>query len=104
MRAVFLEDIIDIQELINYVDNYTEESLRHLAEDINVVRDVYLENNEFMETIRNLNKRRDWIRRNEGKDNGYELNVIRVNNIDTGGYFYINNEGYKYPKYVGIEV
>lgn len=104
MKAVFIGDILDIKELYHYIGGYTEESVKYLEEDIKVIKEVHLEEEEYKETQRNLNQRRDWIKRNEGKNMGDVTHVIQVNNIDTEEKFFVNNEGYKHPKYVGIEV
>ncbi|WP_026673629.1 hypothetical protein [Alkalihalobacterium bogoriense] len=102
MRAIFGRKIGDLTEL----EELTEQAIKsgQQGQSYCVIKEVLLGDDEFHSFANDFFDDQPWITEEDGGvSESREVRCIRVINQDTGEKILVNNEGYTYARYVGIE-
>lgn len=103
-NVVFKRKVENIHSLESNIGNMTKREVQEEQETVVVVKEIKMENIEYVEFAAELLRDREWIKKEDsGKIEGYDK-VIRVINTTRNQSLYIKGEGYNYPRYVGQEV
>jgi hypothetical protein len=103
MKALFGRKVCDLVELKELTHQAIKEGKK--GRPYIITREVILKDEEFRVFAQDFFKDQPWITIEDGgiNQNG-EVRCIRVINIDTGEKILVNNEGYSYGRYVGLEL
>lgn len=102
MRAIFGRKVSDLNELKELTEQAKKS--RQQGQSYIVIKELLLENDDFHSFTNNFFNDQPWITEEDGGVNeNREVRCIRVINQDTGEKILVNNEGYTYARYVGIE-
>jgi hypothetical protein len=103
MKALFARKVCDLAELKELTHQAIKEGKK--GQPYTITREVILKDSDFRDFARDFLRDQSWITIEDGgiNQNG-EVRCIRVVNIDTGEKILLNNEGYSYGRYVGLEL
>ncbi len=103
MKALFGRKICDLEELKELTHRAIKEGQKGYA--YTITREVILRDEDFRDFANDFLKDQPWISPEDGGTNrDGEIRCIRVVNSDTGEKILLNNEGYSYGRYVGLEI
>lgn len=103
MKALFGRKICDLKELKELTHRAMKEGQKGQA--YTITREVILRDEDFRDFAKDFLKDRPWISPEDGgTTRDGEIRCIRVENSDTGEKILLNNEGYSYGRYVGLEI
>lgn len=102
MRALFGRKMANLEEL----RELTEIAQRRGEHDqpYTVIKEVHLGEEAFRNFARDFFNDQPWITKEDGGVNQQgQVRCIRVVNQETGEAILVNNEGYGWPRYTGLE-
>ena len=102
MRALFGRKIENIIKLREATERSRKSGMKGTV--YTVYREVEMTDDAFRAFGKYFLKDQPWILKTVGgyNDKG-KYRCIRVRNVDTGERLLISSEGFKYPRYIGIE-
>ncbi len=98
-KALFGRKIFDLEELKEFTYNYGGGDWWGYE----IIREIKFGRKEFEEFTRNFLLDREWINEDDGGTRNGIARCIRIINEETGEKLLINNEGYKYARYIALE-
>lgn len=103
MKALFGRKVCDLIELKALTHQAIKEGKK--GQPYTITREVILKDAEFQDFAQDFMKDQSWITAEDGGINrNGEVRCIRVVNSETGEKILLNNEGYSYGRYVGLEL
>lgn len=103
MKALFGRKVSDLEELKEITAAARRRGQK--GQPYNVTREVVLEDKDFRAFTEDFFEDQPWLTKNDGGMNeAGEVRCIRVVNKETGAKVLVNNEGYEWPRYTGLEL
>lgn len=102
MKTLFAYKAINLEDLPFFEEGNSEDV--EWMEKCRITKEVHLDNKRFKDFTDDLLAHQGWCMPGDGGHNERgEARCIRVVNYETGGKVLVNTEGFRYPRYTGIE-